>query len=169
MSVDFKRIASHLAMTPGRLRRALPPRALDKIEKAIAASESLHSGQIRFAAEASLDVPALLRGQPARDRAIEVFSQLRVWDTEHNNGVLIYLLLADRSIEIIADRGVDATIGPVELQGICRGMEAACKEGRFSEGIVCAVEAVTRHLAKHFPAAAIRMRNELPDQPALLP
>ncbi len=165
--MDLKRIARHLLTTPGRLRKALPRHGLAAIEKAIAASESRHAGQVRFAAEASLDVGPLFSGQPARDRAIEVFSQLRVWDTEHNNGVLIYLLFADRSIEIIADRGIHARIGQQELKGICRGMEAAFKKRDFVQGVVGGIEEVTRHLARHFPAAGAR-RNELPDRPTLL-
>lgn len=165
--MDFKRIAGHLVTTPGRLRRALRPEGLAAIETAIAASEARHAGQIRFAAEASLDVAPLIRGQSARDRAIEVFSQLRVWDTDRNSGVLIYLLLADRSIEIVADRGVNATISRQELKGICRGMEAACKQGRFSDAVLGAIEEVTRHLVKHFPATRAA-GNELPDQPAFL-
>ena len=165
--MDFKRIAGHLVTTPGRLRRALRPEGLAAIEAAIAASEARHAGQIRFAAEASLDVAPLIRGQSARDRAIEVFSQLRVWDTERNSGVLIYLLLADRSIEIVADRGVYAKMSQQELQSICSGIETACKQGRFSEGVVGAIEGVTRHLVKHFPASRTA-GNELPDEPAFL-
>lgn len=154
-------------MTSGALRRALPRRALHAIEKTIAGSEARHAGQIRFAAEACLDVAPLFSGQSARARAIEVFSQLRVWDTEHNSGVLIYLLFADRAVEIVADRGIHAKVGQQELQRICRGMETAFKQRDFAQGVVGGIEEVTRHLAGHFPATAKR-RNELPDRPALL-
>ncbi len=95
----------------GCLRRRFPPRLLDRIEQTIRECEATHAGQIRFAVEHSLDLPELLRGVSARERAIDVFSMLRVWDTEHNNGVLIYLLLADRDVEIVADRGVHARVG----------------------------------------------------------
>ena len=168
VSIDLARMARHLATPPGRLARALPSQDVVAIEEAIARSESRHTGQIRFAAEAALDLPLLLKGESARDRAIELFARLRVWDTEHNNGVLIYLLLADRSIEIVADRAVAARMGAAHLHGICRHMEAACKQGRFAQAVVCAIAAVTPHLAKDFPAVAGRAGNELPDQAALL-
>src|SRR5574340_1115776 len=107
----LKRIMRHLSSGLAAARRAFPPRALDAIERVIRETEARHDGQIRFAVEAALDLAPLLAGQTARQRAIEVFSQLRVWDTEHNNGVLIYLLLADRDAEIVADRGLHARIG----------------------------------------------------------
>lgn len=165
--MDLKRIAKHVLMTPGALRRALPRDALHAIEKAIAESETRHAGQIRFAAEACLDVVPLLGGQSARERAIEVFSRLRVWDTEHNSGVLIYLLFADRAVEIVADRGIHAKAGQQELHRICREMETAFKQRDFAQGVIGGIETVTRHLSRHFPASANR-RNELPDRPTLL-
>ena len=165
--MDLKRIARHLTTTPRRLHKALPRDALAAIEKAIAASEARHAGQIRFAAEASLDAAPLFGGQSARDRAIEVFSELGVWDTEHNNGVLIYLLVADRDVEIVADRGIAAKVGQDEWERICRGMEAAFKRRDFAQGVAGGIEEVTRHLASHFPPVGSR-RNELPDRPALL-
>lgn len=137
------------------------------IEHAIKESETAHVGEIRFAVEGALDGIPLLKGQSARERALEVFSQLRVWDTERNNGVLIYLLLADRHVEIVADRGVHARAGSQEWETICRQMEAAFREGHYREGAVGGIHAVTRHLAAHFPAAGDR-RNELADKPALL-
>lgn len=137
------------------------------IEHAIKESETAHVGEIRFAVEGALDGIPLLKGQSARERAIEVFSQLRVWDTERNNGVLIYLLLADRQVEIVADRGVHARVGSQEWETICRQMEAAFRQGHYREGAVGGIQAVTRHLAAHFPATGDR-RNELADNPALL-
>jgi len=137
------------------------------IEHAIKESETAHVGEIRFAVEGALDGIPLLKGQSARERAIEVFSQLRVWDTERNNGVLIYLLLADRHVEIVADRGVHARVGSQEWETICRQMEAAFRQGHYREGAVGGIQAVTRHLAAHFPATGDR-RNELADNPALL-
>jgi len=137
------------------------------IERAIKESETAHIGEIRFAVEGALDGIPLLEGQSARERALEVFSQLRVWDTEHNNGVLIYLLLADRHVEIVADRGVHARVGLQEWETICRQMEADFKQGHYREGAVAGIQGVTRHLAVHFPATGDR-RNELADKPVLL-
>ena len=117
--------------------------------------------------EGALDVEPLFRGQPARERAIDVFSQLRIWDTEHNNGVLIYLLLADRDVEIVADRGIDAKVGPQEWERICRKMEAAFRQADYEGGVVSGIQEVTRHLAEHFPAIGDD-RNELPDKPVVL-
>ena len=105
-------------MRPGAVGRAFPPSAMAAIEEAIAKSEREHSGELRFAVEPALDTSALLAGQSGRERALEVFSQLRVWDTEENNGVLIYLLLADRDIEIVADRGVNARVPQAEWEKI---------------------------------------------------
>ena len=101
--------------------------------------------------EGALDGGPLFRNQPARERALDVFSQLRIWDTAHNNGVLIYLLLADRDVEIIADRGIDAKVGAEGWESICRAMEAEFRSGQFERGVIGGIEAVSRELAKHFP------------------
>lgn len=135
--------------------------------RAIAAAESLHDGQLRFVVEAALDWRPLLAGQTARERALEVFSQLRVWDTEHNNGVLIYLLLADRDVEIIADRGIHEKLSEASWEAICREMEAAFRNGRFEAGVLAGVRAVGDHLAQHFPPREDGA-NELPDEPVIL-
>lgn len=137
------------------------------IEAAIKESETTHYGEIRFAVEAALDARSLLEGKGARDRAVEVFSQLRVWDTEHNNGVLIYLLLADRRVEIVADRGVHRDVGAQGWEEICREMEQQFRLGRFEEGVVVGIQAVARHLVRHYPASG-KNENELPDKPVLL-
>ena len=137
------------------------------IEAAIRASEMTHHGQIRFAVEAALDLLPLLRNQSARGRAIDVFSLLRVWDTEHNNGVLIYLLLADRDVEIVADRGVSHLVAPAEWERICRDMERAFRDGRFEEGVLAGIRAVSAHLVRHYPGES-KSLNELPDQPVVL-
>ena len=153
--------------TRWRIDRAFPRDTLMAIEKVIKASESTHCGEIRFVVEGALDVAPLFRGQTARERAIDVFSQLRIWDTEGNNGVLIYLLLSDRDVEIVADRGIDAKVGPQEWERICRKMEAAFREADFQGGVVGGVQEVTRHLAEHFPPIGDD-RNELPDKPVVL-
>ncbi|MCM2318580.1 MAG: TPM domain-containing protein [Pseudomonas sp.] len=164
---DYKRLARHLLMTPWQMRRAFAPRTLDAIQAEIAASERSHAGQIRFAVEGSLPRIELLRQQSARERALEVFSLLRVWDTEQNNGVLVYLLLADRDVEIVADRGIAARVGTQEWESICQVMEQAFRQGRFEEGALEGIRAVTRLMVEHFPASTER-GNELPDRPTLL-
>nr|BAL55700.1 hypothetical conserved protein [uncultured Gammaproteobacteria bacterium] len=145
----------------------LPERALQAIAQAIAQSEREHTGEIRVAVEAALDWRRLLRRQSVRERALEVFEKLRVWDTEDNNGVLIYLLLADRQVEIVADRGLARRVGPDEWQRICQAMEAAFRQGRFAEGLLAGVAAVGEKLKRHFPGPD-RAGNELPDRPCLL-
>ena len=153
--------------TKWMVSRDFPRNTLKAIERAIKESEATHHGEIRFVVEGALDITPLLRGQTARDRAIDVFSQLRIWDTEHNNGVLIYLLLADRDVEIVADRGIHAKVGSPEWEGICRKMEAAFRQKDFEGGVVRGIQEVTRHLAEHFPPIG-GDRNELPDKPVVL-
>jgi uncharacterized membrane protein len=154
-------------MTHWQVNRAFPRQSLIAIEQAIKASETAHVGEIRFALEGALDGTPLFKGQSARERAIEVFSQLRVWDTECNNGVLIYLLLADRDVEIVADRGVHAKVGSQEWEQICRTMETAFKQGNYQGGVISGIQAVTQQLMKHFPASGVG-QNELPDKPVVL-
>ena len=163
--MDLKRIGRHLLLPGWRARLAFPPAVLDRIEAAIAASERTHAGQIRFAVEAALDLPLLLRGMSARERAVDVFSMLRVWDTEHNNGVLIYLLLADHDVEIVADRGIHARVGAATWETICQDMEAHLRRGDFEQGVVTGIRAVGGCLAEHFPGPG---GAELPDAPVLL-
>ena len=165
--MDLGRIARHLFMLPGAVKRAFPAPAMAAIEAAIAKSEREHSGEIRFAAEPALDTAALLAGQSARERAIEVFSLLRLWDTDERNGVLVYLLLADRDIEIVADRGASAKVRPQEWEAICRTMEAELRRGNFQKGVLEGIEAVSAVLGRHFPRSASD-RNELPDRPVTL-
>ncbi len=165
--MDIKRIATHLLATDRQVNRAFPRSTLTAIEKAIKASENAHDGEIRFAVEGGLDGAPLFKDQTARERAIDVFSQLRIWDTEHNNGVLIYLLLADRQVEIVADRGIHAKCGTDVWAAICSDMEAAFKTANYEGGVVGGIEAVTRQLVNHFPPQA-RARNELPDQAVVL-
>jgi uncharacterized membrane protein len=137
------------------------------IEQAIKASETSHLGEIRFVVEGALHSTPLFKGQSARERALEVFSQLRVWDTEHNNGLLIYLLLADRDVEIVADRGIHSKVGSREWENVCRRMETAFKQANYEGGVVRGIQAVTQHLIKHFPASAAG-QNEMPDKAVVL-
>jgi uncharacterized membrane protein len=165
--MNIQRIARHLFTTSRSVSRAFPPEALAAIEQAIKASEASHAGEIRFAVEAALDGAPLFQGQSPRDRAIELFARLRVWDTEHNNGLLIYLLLADHAVEIVADRGIHAKVGADEWAGICRRMEEAFGQSRYQAGVVAGVQAVTQHLAAHFPLRSDDM-DELSNKPIVL-
>jgi uncharacterized membrane protein len=165
--MGIKRIGKHLVEHRWRVRRIFPPQVLTLIEQAIKAGETTHSGQVRFVVEGALDGAPLFRDQPARDRAIDIFSQLRIWDTAHNNGVLIYLLLADRDVEIIADRGIDAKVGAAGWEKICRSMEADFKAGNFAGGVIKGIAAVSQQLAAHFPKHGAGP-NELPDAPVVL-
>ncbi len=165
--MNIKRMAKHLFMTQGQVRRAFPRSALKLIEGAIKASEAEHTGEIRFVVEGGLDGMPLFKGESARERAINLFSHLRVWDTQHNSGLLIYLLLADRAVEIVADRGLSAKVKPDEWRRICREMEICFRKSSFATGVVGGVQAVTHHLVTHFPADG-RNGNELPDKPVLM-
>lgn len=164
----MQRIFKHLMTGNMAVRAAFPARSMDAIEQAIREAETRHGGQIRFAVEASLDFFALRRNQTAGERGIEIFSQLRVWDTEQNNGVLIYLLLADRDVEIIADRGIHAKLGSAAWEAICQDMEAAFRLGQFEEGVIKGIYAVGSHLQRYFPKQSELPENELPDKPVVL-
>lgn len=165
--MNLKRTMLHLSTGRASVQRAFPPSALDAIERAIHETEATHSGQIRFAVEASLELSPLLAGQSAQQRALDMFSKLRVWDTEHNNGVLIYLLLADRDVEIIADRGIHAKLGKEVWETICQEMESAFRAGKFEEGVLAGIHSVGQHLARHYPHTGEKV-NELPDRPVVL-
>jgi uncharacterized membrane protein len=165
--MQWRRVFKHLS-TPDRVAlRPFPQTVLERIEQAIAASEHSHRGELRFALEASLEPLDVLRGYPARARAVEVFSRLRVWDTEENSGVLIYLQMVDRRIEIVADRGINRVIEQSQWDSICRRMEAAFRDGRFETGALAAIEEITALLARHFPPGKDNP-NELPDRPVVL-
>ena len=165
--MSIRRITRHLLQHHWRRRAAFPPDVLARIERAIKAGETAHSGQVRFVVEGALDGAPLFRNQPARERALDIFSQLRIWDTVHNNGVLIYLLLADHDFEIVADRGIDARVGHAGWEKICVEMETQFRAGNFEAGVIKGIEAVSRELATHFPAQGPG-RNELPDAPVVM-
>jgi uncharacterized membrane protein len=165
--MTIKRIGKHLLEHHWRVRRVFPAAVLARIEQAIKGGEATHAGQIRFVVEGALDGVPLFRNQPVRERALDVFSHLRIWDTAHNNGVLIYLLLADRDVEIIADRGINDKVGGEVWETICRAMEADFSARHFETGVIKGIEAVSRQLAAHFPPDGPR-RNELPDQPVVM-
>ena len=161
------RIGKHLLHHRWWQRRYFPPTVLAAIEAAIKAGEAAHAGQVRFVVEGALDGAPLFRGQSARERALDIFSQLRIWDTAHNNGVLIYLLLADRDVEIVADRGIDARVGAAGWEKICAAMEVDFKAGNFERGVIAGIAAVSREMAAHFPKSGGGV-NELPDAPVVI-
>jgi uncharacterized membrane protein len=165
--MSIRRIGKHLVEHRWRVRRIFPPEVLAAIERTIKAGEATHSGQVRFVVEGALDGKPLFRNQSARERALDVFSQLRIWDTAHNNGVLIYLLLADRDVEIVADRGIDAKVGSASWERICKAMETDFRSGNFERGVIKGIEAVSKHLATHFPKHGSG-KNELPDTPVVI-
>jgi uncharacterized membrane protein len=165
--MSIKRIGKHLLEHHWRARRIFTPKVLTAIEQAIKAGEATHSGQVRFVVEGALDGKPLFKNQPARERALDIFSHLRIWDTAHNNGVLIYLLLADRQVEIVADRGIDAKVGREGWRKICADMERDFKAGNFEAGVIKGIEAVSRQLAAHFPKHGPG-KNELPDAPVVM-
>jgi uncharacterized membrane protein len=165
--MGIKRIGKHLLEHRWRVRRIFPPKVLVAIERAVKAGEATHSGQVRFVVEGALDGAPLFKNQSARDRALDIFSHLRIWDTAHNNGVLIYLLLADRQVEIVADRGIDAKVGREGWRKICADMERDFKAGNFEAGVIKGIEAVSRQLAAHFPKHGPG-KNELPDAPVVM-
>jgi len=165
--MNIRRIGRHLLEHRWRVRRIFPPQGLTAIEQAIRTGEATHSGQVRFVVEGALDGAPLFRDQPARERALDIFSQLRIWDTAHNNGVLIYLLLADRDVEIIADRGIDTRVGAAGWEKICAEMEGSFRAGNFAGGTIKGIQAVSRQLATHFPRHG-GGKNELPDTPVVI-
>ncbi len=162
--MELPRFFRHVWMSPIKAARCFPSATLDAIQAAIAASESRHRGEVCFVVEAELTSAQLWAGVGSRDRAREVFAQRGVWNTEENNGMLIYLLLADRRVEIVADRGIDRVAGSGEWERICRMMEAHFREGRYREGAIAGVEAVSQLLERHFPGRG-EARNEIPDRP----
>lgn len=161
------RLLKHLFMPAWLMLKYFPSRLLQEIESAIRESESLHRGEIRFAVEASLPLPAVWKQVSGRHAAIEAFANLRVWDTEDNSGVLIYLLLADRNIEIVADRGIAAKVDEAEWENIAKLMEQHYRAGDFRTGSIEGIGRVTALLAQHFPPGNDNP-NELSDRPVLL-
>jgi uncharacterized membrane protein len=162
------RILRHRWLEEADTRKAIPPELRQRLAQRVAASEQRHSGQIRIYVEAGLPMSYLWRAATARERAMAMFGKLRVWDTEHNNGVLVYLLLAERAIEIVADRGLDRFVATEEWKAIVARMSDAFREERFEDGLTQALEEVSALLVQHFPVADGQAhRNELPDEPVL--
>ncbi len=165
--VNIKRWFRHAFMPPWRWRMLFPKSVLADIEKAVKHSEHQHSGELRFAVENALALTQVCRGISARQRAIEVFSTLRVWDTEENSGVLIYLLLADKEVHIVADRGITRRVKQTEWDAVAKAMQKEFQQGDFLRGSLQGIERITALLAAHFPPDA-NDRNELSDKPVIV-
>ena len=166
--MKLARLIKHRWLDEADARRALGPEALARLQARVAASEARHSGEIRLSVEAGLPWSYLWNDLSARDRAVTLFGKLRVWDTEHNNGVLIYLLLAEHAIEIVADRGLARRVPQAQWDQLIAGMREAFRAGRFEEGLAQAIDAVDGLLAQHFPLAPGQANpNELSDTPDL--
>lgn len=148
------RILRHRSLGASALKRALEPAALQRLEAQVVRSEQRHGGEIRLCVETGLPWSYLWRGLGARERALTLFGKLGVWDTEANNGVLIYLLLADHAIEIVADRGLSRHVGAAQWQELVDRLSQALRAGQFEAGLASAIEAVGQHLEQHFARAA---------------
>ena len=168
MIARIQRILRHRWLDDAATRRAIPPALAERLAQYVADSERRHTGEIRIYVEAGLPLSYLWRDAAPRERAIAMFGKLGVWDTEQNNGVLIYLLLAEHAIEIVADRGLAKKVDPGTWQAIVRHMGEAFRQGRFEDGLTQALEEVSALLVEHFPLApGAADANELPDEPVL--
>jgi uncharacterized membrane protein len=165
--MELKRFWRHVVMNPLRVARAFPSPVMDAIQREVAAQEKRHGGEVFFVVEAELTTGQLWRDLSSRDRAREVFATQGVWNTEENNGVLVYLLLADRRVEIVADRGIDRKVAPGEWQRIVRAMEEHFRDARYEDGAIAGIRSVSGLLEAHFPARE-GDRNELANRPLIL-
>jgi hypothetical protein len=159
------RLFRHLTATSWGLHRRFDRACLDAIEDAIAQCERSHGGEIRVAIEGKLELVELMRRVTPRERALQAFAQLRTWDTQDNNGVLIYVLWADHDVEIVADRGYNERVPASQWQDICRHMERLFAIGDSTQALILGIREVSELVAQHFPHAD---RNELPDRPAVM-
>ena len=161
------RFIKHMFSHPWQVKRHFSAAALRNIEKAISASEQLHAGEIRFVVEAGLHPYEILCKKTPKKRAIELFGRLNIWDTEHNNGVLIYLLLADRDVEIVGDRGIDQHLGHDGWEEICREMESLFRKGQFEAGVLQGIAHISAELEKYFPQTGAS-KNEVSNKPLVM-
>ena len=167
MTRGFTRLWRHFITDRGDVHRAFPKDELDRVGRAIADGETRHTGQVCFVIEAALPLPRLWHKLSPRERALEVFGLLRVWDTEANDGVLLYVLLADHAVEIIADRGIDSRVGDAAWQAICRKIDVAFRADRYGDGVQQGIVEISALLAQHSPRTGPE-RNEIPDAPVVL-
>jgi len=168
LSTKIKRIVKHACVMPWQVRRVFSKSICQSIEQTITTSEQNHRAEIRFVVEGALHVHHLLHNVSARERAVELFSSLRMWDTEHNTGVLVYALFAERQLEIVADRGISARVSQQEWDIICADMIKAFQQGQFESGVIDGLKRITDLLNKHFPDASTYNINELSNQVILL-
>jgi uncharacterized membrane protein len=163
----MSRMLRHLSVSRRAVRKAFGPEAAYQIQELVREREALHAGEIMVVIEATLQPREIFFGKSGRERALEIFSERRVWDTERNNGVLLYVLFADRDIEILADRGIARVVPDSEWQRICALVEGRFKEGEFVAGVKVAVGEISARLAEHFPETGARA-NELSNRPVLI-
>ena len=161
------RFIKHMFSHPWQVKRHFSAEALRTIEKAISESEKTHAGETRFVVEAGLHPYEILCNKTPKKRAIELFGRLNIWDTEHNNGVLIYLLLADRDVEIVADRGIHKQVGHDGWEAICKEMEAMFRRGEFEAGVLLGIDKISATLQTHYPSTGAS-KNELSNKPLIL-
>ena len=161
------RFVKHMLSHPWQVKRHFSVEALRTIEKAISASEKQHAGEIRFVVEAGLHPYEILCKKTPKKRAVELFGRLNIWDTEHNNGVLVYLLLADRDVEIVADRGIHQQVGHEGWEAICREMEVLFRKGQFETGVLQGIAHISENLEKHFPINGVS-KNEVSNKPLIM-
>jgi uncharacterized membrane protein len=161
------RFFKHMVSSPLLVKRHFSARSLKAIEKAIEHSEKEHAGEIRFVVEAGLHPIEILYKKTPKKRAIELFGRLNIWDTERNNGVLIYLLLADRDVEIVADRGIHRLVGDATWETICHDMELLFKRGEFEAGVLLGIKEISEKLAHHFPLSG-QNKNEISNRPVVM-
>lgn len=166
--MNLQRTLKHLSIPQWTVRRAFPAHVAQTVQRAVRAAESAHDVELRVVVEGGLPLASLLRDTSSRERAIELFSILRVWDTEKNTGVLIYLQFVDRKIEIVADRGISARVRQQEWDAACAAMANEFREGRFEQGTLAGIEYLTALLKKHLPPPPAGDRDELPDAPIVI-
>jgi uncharacterized membrane protein len=161
------RALRHMSSTRAKAARAFPPAALDAIAQAVTAGEQTHRGEVCVIIEKALPLQAIRAGVDNRQRALALFADYGVWDTEDNCGVLIYINLADRKVDIVTDRGIGRTIPASTWEAICAALTQGFAQGRFQEATLQALRDVNTLLATHFPAKGSRP-NQLPDRPRML-
>ena len=160
------RFVKHMFSHPWQVNRHFSAHALHNIEQAIQASEKTHAGEIRFIVEIGLHPLEILYKKTPKRRALELFGSLNIWDTEHNNGVLIYLLLVDKDVEIVADRGISKHVGHAGWEKICQDMESLFRRGEFEAGVLQGVAEISAELEKHYPIAGAN-KNEISNKPLI--
>lgn len=163
-----KRLFHHLLGTRSAARRAFPSPLLKSIQASIAAGEERHRAQVKLIVEAALSAGAVWRGESARQRAHELFARYRVWDTEENCGVLLYVNLADHKVEIVADRSAARAVTREQWQEVCSIMSAGYARGDYRDGTLAALERLHAILADAMPRHGGPDRNELSDKPVML-